>query len=76
MSVGYRIFFRNFTDDGRGYFPLPVVIRSSRVCGKFDGDPKGADSMTANYVTAVMGPSMPLMSLDTSFLPFRYGTAG
>jgi hypothetical protein len=48
MGVGYRIFFRGFSEDGRGYFPLSIVIRSSRVCEKFDGNPKGADSMTAN----------------------------
>jgi len=49
-----------------GVLPLPVVIRSSIGCRKFDGDPKGSGPRTANEVTAVMGSSMPLMSLDTS----------
>ena len=66
MEVGYRALFRGFQTVAGGYLPLSVVIRFSRVCGKFDGDPKGADLMTANEVTAVMGSSKPLMSLDTS----------
>ena len=46
-------------------FPFLFMFGSPRLYGNFYGDPKSAGPMAANEVTAVMGSSISLMSLDT-----------